>query len=120
MKRAVRDVHCGREVERSRHVRCHARGFGGSRRALSPHENVNRLGDDEDGAALKNWSKVNPAIFGTCSWLSPRARQASASTAPNARANGLALMGYAPQPCRGVLRMGTAVYSARSVRRDEN
>ena len=23
------------------------------------------IGDDDSGAALKNWSKVNPAIFGT-------------------------------------------------------
>ena len=31
---------------------------------LTRHE-LELIGDDESGAALKNWSKVNPAIFGT-------------------------------------------------------
>ena len=41
------DVHRGREVERPRHLGGHARGLGGGRRAVSPDEDVNRLGDDE-------------------------------------------------------------------------
>jgi hypothetical protein len=47
MKRAVSDIHRGREVERSRHLRRDARAFGGGRRAVSPDEDVNRLGDDK-------------------------------------------------------------------------
>jgi hypothetical protein len=47
MKRTVSDVHRGREVKRSGHLRRHARGFGGARRAMSLDEDINRLGDDE-------------------------------------------------------------------------
>jgi hypothetical protein len=47
MKRAVSDVSCGREVERSRHLSRYARGFGSANRAMGANKGVERLGDDE-------------------------------------------------------------------------